>query len=196
MGAGGGYSVANGVVVTLLCCLGLVGAAAALIPIEAGAAILLWIGITIGAQPLQATPRSHAPAVVVGFFPALAAWGLLMLQLGLHGGGSTVAEVGLDALAAQLSIRGMIALSQGFIFTSMVLAAMTVGLVERRFRVAAGWAAAAAALSATGLIHGFHLTAAGITNAYGPATTWPFVVGYCLAAASFTLLGWRPSDDG
>jgi len=195
MGAGAGYSVANGVAITLLCCLGLVGAAAATIPIEAGAAILLWIGITIGAQAFQAVPRSHAPAVVVGFFPALAAWGLLMLQSGLHGAGTTVATVGLDALSGQLPIHGMIALSQGFIFTSMVLAAMTVGLVEHRYRVAAGWAATAAVLSATGLIHGFTVTPAGITNAYGPATTWPFVVGYSLAAASFALLGRRPRDE-
>lgn len=47
MGAGAGYSVANGAVITLLCLLGLVKFVAALVPVEAGAAILLWIGITI-----------------------------------------------------------------------------------------------------------------------------------------------------
>ncbi len=191
MGAGAGYSVANGAVITLLCCLGLVGAAAKLIPIEAGAAILLWIGITIGAQAFQAVPRSHAPAVVVGFFPALAAWGLLMLQSGLHAAHTAIPAVGLPALAAQLPIRGMIALSQGFIFTSMALAALTVALVEGRFRVAAAWALATAALAATGLIHGYRVTPAGIVNAYGPATTWPFAAGYALAAALFAALGWR-----
>jgi AGZA family xanthine/uracil permease-like MFS transporter len=194
MGAGAGYSVANGVVITLLCCLGLVGLAAALIPIEAGAAILLWIGITIGAQAFQATPRSHAPAVVVGFFPALAAWGLLMLESGLRGAGESVVSVGASALATQLPIAGMIALERGFIFTSMIIAALTVALVEGHFRTAARWAAVAAAVSATGLMHGYRVTDTAIVNAYGPATTWPFVAGYLVAAVLFLLLGTRGDD--
>jgi len=189
MGAGAGYSVANGVVITLLCCLGLVGAATALIPIEAGAAILLWIGITIAAQAFQATPRAHAPAVVVGFFPALAAWGLLMLEAGLRGAGTSVGAVGLPALTQQLPIAGMIALERGFIFTSMALAATTVALVDGRFRVAATWLCVTAALAATGIIHGYRVTETAIVNAYGPASTWPFVAGYLVAAALCLVLG-------
>jgi len=189
MGAGAGYSVANGVVVTVLCCLGLVGAAAALIPIEAGAAILLWIGITIAAQAFQATPRAHAPAVVVGFFPALAAWGLLMLEAGVRGAGTTVGAVGLPALARQLPIAGMIALERGFIFTSMALAATTVALVDGRFRVAATWLCVTAGLAATGIIHGYRVTETAVVNAYGPAATWPFVAGYLVAAALCLALG-------
>jgi AGZA family xanthine/uracil permease-like MFS transporter len=195
MGAGAGYSVANGVVITLLCCLGLVAMVTALIPIEAGAAILLWIGITIGAQAFQATPRTHAPAVVVGFFPALAAWGLLMLESGLRGAGQTVGSVGIVALAAQLPIAGMIALERGFIFTSMILAALTVALVEGRYRAAAAWAAVAATVSATGLMHGYRVTDAAIVNAYGPATTWPFVAGYLAAALLFLVLRSRRGDE-
>jgi len=50
MGAGAGYSVANGLIISILCFLGLAGFAIALIPVEAGAAILLWIGLTIAAE--------------------------------------------------------------------------------------------------------------------------------------------------
>jgi len=189
MGAGAGYSMANGVVITLLCCLGLVGAATALIPIEAGAAILLWIGITIAAQAFQATPRAHAPAVVVGFFPALAAWGLLMLEAGVRGAGTTVGAIGLPALAQQLPITGMIALERGFIFTSMALAATTVALVDGRYRVAATWLCVTATLAATGIIHGYRVTETSVVNAYGPAATWPFVAGYLVAAALCLVLG-------
>ena len=39
------------------------------VPIDAGMAIVLWIGIVITAQAFQATPRAHAPAVVVGLLP-------------------------------------------------------------------------------------------------------------------------------
>lgn len=183
MGAGAGYSIANGTVISLLCFLGLVGFASALIPIEAGAAILLWIGIVIAAQAFRDTPHHHAPAVVVGLIPAIAAWGLLMLESGLRAAGTDIGTVGLQKLAAQLPIHGMIALNQGFIFTSMILAAMTASLLDGKHRVAAGWALAAAALSATGIMHGFTMAGPAIVNAYGPATTWPFVTGYLLVAA-------------
>jgi AGZA family xanthine/uracil permease-like MFS transporter len=193
MGAGLGYSVANGLAITLLCCLGLVGLVIALIPIEAGAAILLWIGMIIAAQAFQETPHAHAPAVVVGLIPALAAWGLLMLEAGLRAAGSTVGATGLDALAGQLPISGMIAMERGFIFTSMVLAAMTVALIDRHFRAAALWALVAAGLSATGIIHGYEVTQTAIINSYGPATTWQFTLGYLAVACIFLMLGRKPS---
>jgi len=193
MGAGHGYSVANGLVITLLCCLGLVGFSIALVPIEAGAAILLWIGMTIAAQAFQATPREHAPAVVIGFIPPLAGWGLLMLESGLRSAGATVGSVGVDALAMQLPIAGMIALERGFIFTSMILAAMTVALVDGKYRLAAVWASVAAGLSVTGIIHGYEVTGSVIVNSYGPATTWPFMIGYLALALIFLVLGRKPA---
>lgn len=190
MGAGAGYSIANGVVITLLCLLGLAGFVSALVPVEAGAAILLWIGITIVAQAFEATPREHAPAVVVGFFPALAGWGLLLLEGALRAAGTNIEAVGLQALSLQLPIAGLIALERGFIFTSMILAALTVCLIEKHYRAAAAWAAVAAIISATGLMHGYTLANGAIMNAYGPAQTWPFVLGYGGIATIFFAMAW------
>jgi len=189
MGAGSGYSVANGAAVSVLCWLGLVGLVSALIPIEAGAAILLWIGMVIAAQAFHDTPRSHAPAVVIGLIPAMAAWGLMMLENGLRAAGQSVGGVGLDTLTSILPIGGMIALERGFIFTSMLLAAMTVCLIERHYRAAAGWTLLAALFSASGIIHGYSITPQAIINAYGPLAAWPFTVGYLTVAALFWLLG-------
>jgi AGZA family xanthine/uracil permease-like MFS transporter len=190
MGAGAGYSIANGVAITLLCLLGLVGFVSALVPVEAGAAILLWIGIIIAAQAFEATPRAHAPAVVVGFFPALAAWGLMLLEAALRAAGTNVEAVGIKALTLQMPIAGLIALERGFIFTSMILSAMTVCLIDKRYRAAAMWAVVAAVVSATGLMHGYALENGAVVNAYGPAHTWPFVLGYGGIAAIFFGLGW------
>ena len=50
-----------------------------MVPLEAGIAIVLWIGIVITAQAFQATPTRHAPAVAVGLFPAIAAWGATLV---------------------------------------------------------------------------------------------------------------------
>jgi AGZA family xanthine/uracil permease-like MFS transporter len=73
----------------------------------------------------------------------------------------------------------------------MILAAMTVCLIERKFRAAAAWAAVAAVVSASGLMHGYEIANGAIINAYGPSHTWPFVLGYCGIAAVFVVLGLR-----
>lgn len=197
MGAGSGYSVANGAAIALFCLFGLVGFISSLIPVEAGAAILLWIGITIAAQAFQATPREHATAVVVGFFPALAAWGLLLIKNALMAAGTNIEVVGIEALGGFFpGFSGLIALERGFIFTSMILAAMSVAVIEQKFANAAGWALAAAAVSATGLIHGFAIENGDVVNVYGPSHTWPFIGGYFVIAVIFFLMSKRVSDNG
>lgn len=80
MGARAGYSVLNGIAIVAICLLGVVGLIASVIPIEVGAGIVLWIGIIITAQAFQSTPQDHAPAVAVGLFPAIAAWGATVMM--------------------------------------------------------------------------------------------------------------------
>ena len=73
LGAKAGYSILNGLFFTGFFLFGLGPFLRALVPIEAGAAIVLYIGIIITAQAFQVTPRSHAPAVAIALFPAIAA---------------------------------------------------------------------------------------------------------------------------
>ena len=87
LGARAGYSVLNGIFVTVICVTGTLAWIAWAIPIDAGMAIVLWIGIVIVAQAFQATPREHAPAVVVGLLPGIGAWGALMAKNGLRAAG-------------------------------------------------------------------------------------------------------------
>ena len=87
LGARAGYSVLNGVFVTIICLTGTLAWIAWAIPIDAGMAIVLWIGMMIVAQAFQATPREHAPAVVVGLLPGIGAWGALMAKNGLRAAG-------------------------------------------------------------------------------------------------------------
>jgi AGZA family xanthine/uracil permease-like MFS transporter len=88
MGARIGYSWLNGLLMGLGCLFGLFGLVGQLLPIEAGMAIVLYIGIVIAAQSFQATPAAHAPAVVLGLLPGLAGWGALLLKAGLRAGGA------------------------------------------------------------------------------------------------------------
>ena len=201
MGARAGYSVANAVFVTVLALTGTLSAVAWAVPIDAGMAIVLWIGMVITAQAFQAVSPSHAPAVVVGLLPGVGAWGALMAKNGLRAAGMGTPEAPFDAglieafRASDVWIHGAFALEQGFIFTAMILAATTVEIIERRFLRAAAWCAAGAGLSATGLMHGYQFTIGDTALALGPA--WPWAAGYGLVALLLVIANWatEPGDS-
>ena len=87
LGARAGYSILNGVFVTAICLTGTLAWIAWAIPIDAGMAIVLWIGMMIVAQAFDAIPRAHTPAVVVGLLPGIGAWGALLAKNGLRAAG-------------------------------------------------------------------------------------------------------------
>jgi AGZA family xanthine/uracil permease-like MFS transporter len=201
LGARAGYSIANGLFMTLVCLTGALAWIAHAIPIDAGMAIVLWIGIVITAQAFQAVPKEHAPAVVLGLLPGVAAWGVLLAKNGLRAAGMGAAggaAFGPDLLDRFLQsntwIDGGFALEQGFIFTAMILSAATVAVIERRFVVASLWCFAGSILSATGIVHAYRFTPA--DTALDPA---PFGRLFGLLStdpkAAFSLLqslpGWR-----
>jgi AGZA family xanthine/uracil permease-like MFS transporter len=196
LGARSGYSVLNGVFCTLLCLTGSLAWIAWAIPIEAGMAIVLWIGVVITAQAFQSTPRSHAPAVVLGLLPGIGAWGVMMAKSGVaaandvaHGTVGYGAELTTAFHRQDTYIEGAFALEQGFIFTAMVLAGVTVHLIERRFTAAAVWCLIAAALSASGFMHSYTVIAQGTIGAFlNPA--WPLTFGYLAMAAVFASAHW------
>jgi adenine/guanine/hypoxanthine permease len=181
MGARQGYSVLNGAVVTLLCFSGAIPLVLKIVPIEATLGILVWVGIIILAQAFQEVPREHAPAVALGLIPSLAAWALVLIETALRAGGSSLFAAA-PQFGADLYVHGLIALSQGFLVTSTVLAAMLVFILEKRFLRAAGWALAAAILSMVGLIHAYELTPGGVENRFGLAAAPGFGVMYALGA--------------
>lgn len=187
MGARAGYSVLNGVVITVLCFLGGITVALQVIPLEATLGILLWVGLIITAQAFQEVPRHHALAVTFGLIPSLAAWALLLIETSIRKSGKTLFEVA-PTFGSDLYIHGVIALSQGFLLSAMVLAAMLVYITERDFLRAAGWALVAAVLSATGVIHAYTLTPAGVQNTFGLAAAPDFAIMYGLSALLLVVL--------
>jgi AGZA family xanthine/uracil permease-like MFS transporter len=185
LGARSGYSVLNGIFIGFLCLTGTIQLVLSFIPLEAGIGILLYIGIIIVAQSFQETPKEHAPAVALGIVPALAAWAMLMVESGLRAAGKSLYAVGLAPFGQSPAMHGMISLQQGFIFTSMILAAIGVALIERRFERAGLWSLAAAALSALGVIHAYDLTPGGVANRFGVLAAPEFAAGYLMLAVLF-----------
>ncbi len=191
MGARIGYSVLNGLFMTFICLTGALAYLVWAVPIDAGMAIVLWIGIVISAQAFQVTPIRHAPAVALGLLPGIGAWGAVLAKQGMRVGGYGTPErpFNTDIFPAFQQqgtwINGAFALEQGFIFSSMILAALTVCLIERQFIRAAIWSWSAAALSMTGLMHSYRWTVSDTALSLTPA--WSWATGYLLMGGVFLL---------
>ncbi|WP_144120561.1 regulator [Catellatospora sichuanensis] len=174
--AGGrtGYSMATGIVIALLCFLGMFGLLAAIFPTAAIVPILLYIGLLIGAQAFQATPRAHAAAVVAALIPNLASWATGQIDNALAAAGTSAAAVGDQALAgAGVVYHGLLVLGQGAILAGLVFGAIVVFIIDRKFLHAGIFASVGALLTFVGLIHGEKVE----WNANGPVS-----LGYLFVA--------------
>ncbi|MGC3990243.1 MAG: hypothetical protein QM796_11290 [Chthoniobacteraceae bacterium] len=160
MGGRIGYSAATGVMVILLSWFGVISLMTALIPVVAISPILLYIGMLIGSQAFQESPHKHAPAVIMAIVPSLAAWGKLQIDNSL-GAVSGIHEVTPDMIAAMAQTgvfyHGLSILGGGSILAGVVLGAITVYIVERKFMMASGFALAGSVLTFFGLMHGEHI---------------------------------------
>ena len=203
LGARSGYSTLNGLVVTVICLTGSVELINSIVPMESGIAIVLWIGIVITAQAFSAVPREHAPAVAVGLFPAIAAWGFTVTQGAFFkAGGATLQSLLAADPRANVNdfvLHGMISLQQGYIFTCMILAAISAFLIDRRFMTAGIWALIGAFAAAIGLTHAYQLNGNVVDFLFAMTTatsdgvrtyrSWDIAIGYVLMAVAFFLFG-------
>ena len=223
LGAKSGYSILNGLFFTACFLFGLGPLIAALIPIEAGAPIVMYIGIIITAQAFQVTPKAHAPAVAISLFPAMTALVVITLQQYLNAAAAplTFADWMNDpnSPAATATLGGMLTLmgaNSSWIIGTLLITAIAATLIDRRYRAAAAWSAAAAALTAMGFLHAYRLQgnvlrevfcwqgwgSAGAAATTTPATAesiaasftyraWPIAIGYVVMAVMFALAARR-----
>ena len=188
LGARSGYSILNAFFISFICFSGLVNLIFNVIPIEAGAAIVLWIGIIMTAQAFQSTPLRHAPAVAFGLFPAVAAYGISVMEKTLGVAGKSWETINFDVLRKSgFCISGMIALDRGFILTAMILAAIVVFIIDKDFLKAACWAIVGSLLSFFGIIHAYKITASGIVSVLGVNASSYFSIGYLVMGGTFFL---------
>jgi AGZA family xanthine/uracil permease-like MFS transporter len=179
MGGRIGYSAATGCTVLVLSWLGIIALMASLIPVVAISPILLYIGMLIGAQAFQETPKTHAPAIVLALMPHLAAWGKLQIDNALGAAGTSAAAVGLDKLGQSgVLYHGLEVLGGGAILGGLILGAIASFIIERELFKAAVFALVGAVCTFVGLIHG---------EAIGFAQSLPVAFSY-LAVSGILLL--------
>jgi adenine/guanine/hypoxanthine permease len=175
MGGRIGYSAATGLMVIILSWLGIISLMSVLIPVVAISPILLYIGMLIGSQAFQETPKSHAPAIILALCPHLAAWGKLQIDNSLGAAGTSAMTVGLDKLG-QMGVlyKGLGVLGGGSILGGLVLGAIAVFVIERQFMKSAAFAGVGAVFTFFGFMHG---------EAIGIAQTPHVAVSYLAVAA-------------
>jgi len=162
MGGRIGYSAGTGLAVVLLCWFGTISVMLALIPSVAILPILLYIGMLIGSQAFQETPRAHAPAIVLSLVPHLANWAITLINGSLAAAGTLVAALNheqLEALVSKMKNEGVLyhglqVLGGGSILAGLVLGALAVCIIDRQFRKGSGFALAGAVLTFFGFMHG------------------------------------------
>jgi adenine/guanine/hypoxanthine permease len=184
MGGRIGYSAATGVTVILLSWFGVISLMVTLIPVVAISPILLYIGMLIGAQAFQETPKSHAPAIILSLCPHLAAWGKLQIDNALGAAGTDAATVGLDKMSQHgVLYHGLSVLGGGAILGGLVLGAIGAFVIDRQFKRAAAFAAAGAVLTFFGFMHG---EAIGVAESPVVALSYLVVAGVLFGCGVFS----------
>jgi AGZA family xanthine/uracil permease-like MFS transporter len=174
MGGRIGYSAATGLMVIVLSWFGVIALLLAIVPVVAISPILLYIGMLIGAQAFQTTPKAHAPAIVLALTPHLAAWAKTLMDGALQVAGTDAAKLGFDKLAnVGVLYPGLSTMGGGAILTGLVLAAIGANVIDKKFVNASAFALAGAVLTFFGFMHG---------QAVGIAVTPTVAVAYLVVA--------------
>ena len=199
MGGRIGYSAATGIMVILLCWFGTISVMLALIPTVAILPILLYIGMLIGSQAFQETPKSHAPAIVLSLVPHLAAWGMVLINGALAAAGTIVPALSPDQLEALVGkmknegvfYSGLHVLGGGSILGGLILGAIAAFIIDRKFKNAAGFALAGAVLTFFGFMHGERI---GFAQTPVVAVSYLIVSGILFACAKLVVVAPKPAE--
>jgi AGZA family xanthine/uracil permease-like MFS transporter len=136
-----------------------------------GASLVMGTFTEANRDPVDASMRSVPAAVWSEHTPATSAAATRPAAFRPEGGGgprlpATTAqallesrhrELGRNTMVNGFFLHGLNILERGYIFTCMVIAAVSAHLIDRRFYHAAGWAVVAAVLTFLGLMHAYQL---------------------------------------
>ncbi|MCK5932720.1 MAG: hypothetical protein KAG89_11175 [Fulvimarina manganoxydans] len=157
-----GYIVGVAVVISAAAFFGFLSFLAALIPISAAAPVLVFVSVSLITNTAFAVKPAHMAAVSFAILPHISEflmtkWGSMMNALkstGVEGlpalGDPKLTEA---LLREGAHFEGHLALSQGAILTGLIWGAVVASVIDGRFRIASGFALAAAVMSSVGIIH-------------------------------------------
>jgi AGZA family xanthine/uracil permease-like MFS transporter len=192
MGARAGYTLLTGVFVGLGGIFGYLSNLVELVPVAVLAPILVFVSIDITAQAFDATPRKHAAAVVLAFFPPIAR--MLAIKLGdpTYVAPEHFAQLMTATGSGMPELAVIVALGNGFIITSMIWAGFLVALIDGRTGIAVTTLLVGAVMTLFGVIHsvdpGGALYFPWALSGVGRTLAFQFISAYLALAAVIGLL--------
>ncbi|GAA0455649.1 NCS2 family permease [Alkalibacillus silvisoli] len=140
MGAGRGYSILNAIVFGVAAITGVIAALSAIIPLAAIAPILVFVGLSMVGTAFQSNETKYYPAITIAMLPYFANY--VMTRFNSEAG----------AVVSDIS-QGIVPLGEGAMFTAIILGAITVFVIDRKFIKASIFSLIAAMLSFVGFMH-------------------------------------------
>lgn len=162
LNARAGYIIGVSGVIALAAFFGLLAFIDNLIPIAAAAPILVFVSLSLVTDPARSVKPEHIAAVTIAIMPHIAnllitKWGSLHNALQASGveGLPPLVDAALTSSLLQEGAHygGHLSLAQGAITTGLIWGSLVASIIDGRFRNAGGFALAAAAMSAVGIIH-------------------------------------------
>ncbi|MFD2740062.1 xanthine/uracil/vitamin C permease [Sulfitobacter aestuarii] len=157
-----GYIIGVAGVIAFAAFFGFLAFINGLIPVAAAAPVLVFVSVSLITNTAFSVRTEHMAAVAIAIMPHVSSflvtkWGSLHNAL-RSSGVEGLPALGDPQLTAAMLMEGAhydghLALAQGAILTGLIWGAIVAGVIDARFRNAAGFAFAAAAMSSLGIIH-------------------------------------------
>lgn len=187
MGARVSYNAMTAVTFLIVCFTGLSSVILGTVPIEALNPILIFVGIIVCCDTLDLTPKRHYPAFIIGLVPAVCNWASEQATSLVRAVDPTI-DIDFQDPKSWASLgeplHGLFLLGANYLVTSIVLACITLYVVDRKFTHAAMYALIGAVCSLFGFMHTLKLGLWVKKHDFG----WKFCVAYSSCAALFLLL--------
>lgn len=190
IGAGIGYTLANGATMFLVTLFGLGAFLLSVIPMAAVAPILVYIGVVTANQAVRETPKLEVPVIFIALFPWIANWALTLANNVLKAAGTNATEVGTQALShAGVDYVGLSNLGNGAPLASILWGCIAIFAIRNQPVRAAVSAGAAAVLSFFGVIHAAHVSV-------GQGMSREVALAYGMVTVLFVIKHFRNKANG
>lgn len=195
VGSRAGYTLMTGLFVGIGGMCGVLPLVLKVLPMAILAPILIFVALDIMVQAFEASPRAHAAAVALAYFPTVAR--LIQIQYDKNG----LLMPDKWALVLEEAARPghhipetmlVVVLGNGFILTAMLWGGFMAELIDRRLKASAVYLMILSGLSYFGVVHSVKVSGA----MYNPATLGPgearipfeFSIAYAVLALIFVAL--------
>ncbi len=154
LGARAGFSLVNAAAYLLICTTGLTGVLMALIPTEAVMVLLIFVGFSVTDSTFRSMDKKYYIVILLSMVPILFQYMQTLVSSAVQAAGGTMGTITPEMFAEfSVPIQGIMYLGNGGFLTSLLLAGLLACVVDKKYRMAGGFAGVMAVCAGIGMIH-------------------------------------------